>query len=96
MRAPIMFAAVIPLVMCCRMMLNLRECYEKQSATTTTQGIELSEWCTRIREPRLEPRLDSMGLPRLSSERLVAPDFWLFIGFFIATDSDASSHFSMH
>ena len=64
------------------MMLNLRECYEKQSAITTTQGIELSEWSARIREPCLEPGLDSMGLPRLSSERLVAPDFLLFIGVF--------------
>ena len=79
MRAPIMFAAVIPLVMCCRLMLNLRECYEKQLGITETQGVELSEWNTHIHEPRLEPGLDSMGLPRISSEQLVTSDFLLII-----------------
>ena len=54
--------------MCCYLMLNLRESYEKPLATPTTQGDELSEWSTHVREQRLEYGLDSMGLPRISSK----------------------------
>jgi len=54
-------------------MLNLRESSVKQSNTTTTHGVELSEWNSHLRERPLDHELDSMGLPRLSGKRLVPP-----------------------
>ena len=79
MRAPTVFVGVIPIVMCCHLMLNLREGYEKPSRIVTTQKAECPEWSSRFHELPLDRGLDSMGLPRFSGKRLVAPQFWSLI-----------------
>ena len=78
-KAPIVYTIATPLVTCCHLMLNLRECYEKPLAITTTEEVELSEWSAHVCELPLNYGLDSMGLPRITSKRLVAPHFRPFI-----------------
>jgi len=56
-------------------MLNLREGNEKLSNMMITQGAGHFEWSSRVRERPLDRGLDSMGLPRFSGEKLVAPQF---------------------
>ena len=74
MKAPIIFAGVIPLILCCQLILNLRESYHHPLTVTTRQGGEISEWGSRLPEPHIGRGLDSMGLPKLSSKRLFAPN----------------------
>ena len=65
-----MFAGVAPSILCCHLILNLRESYNRQLVITTTQAAELSEWGSRLPEPHISRGLDSMGLPKISCKRL--------------------------
>ena len=67
MKAPITFAGVIPLVMCCHLILNLREGYHQPSTIMITQETELSEFSSRSHDPHPNRGLDSMGHPRVFS-----------------------------
>jgi hypothetical protein len=71
MQAPTIFAGVIPLVMCCHLILNLQDGYEKPPAITSTQGTELSKFSIRVRKPPLNGELDSTGLTQFTGEQLV-------------------------
>lgn len=91
MKAPITFAGVIPLILCCHLILNLREGYHQPSTTTTTQDVELSKFSSGLHDPHVNRGLDSMGHPRIfSGKRLVAPQFRPFILFLIAITSPGS------
>jgi len=91
MKAPTIFAGVIPLVMCCRLMLNLRDRCDKLSTTITTQGAEFPGWSYHFREPPLEREMDSMGLPRFTGKRLVVPQIPITHLFFVGITIDDSA-----
>lgn len=71
-------------------MLNLRESYHQPMAVTTTQGTEIYEWNSRLPGPHIGRGLDSMGLPKISSKRLVARKSRPFTDLFIVITSVAN------
>ena len=64
------FAVVVPLILCCHLILNLQESYHRLLAITTTQAAEPSGWGPRFPEPHIRRGLDSMGLPKISRKQL--------------------------